>query len=60
VKVAPSGFILLRDLRPHDAEELVLADTPLTVGTNASSTAAAPSEAVEEEPQPPQPFEYTS
>ncbi|CAM0910956.1 unnamed protein product [Alopecurus aequalis] len=64
VKVAPSGFVLLRDLRPYDEEELVLADTPSTVATNASGTAAAasqqPAMAVEEEPQPPQPFEYTS
>jgi len=61
VKAAPSGFVLLRDLRPYDEEELVLADTPSTVATNASGTAAAVSQqSVEEEPQPPQPFEYTS
>uniref|UniRef100_A0ACD5ZQY5 Uncharacterized protein n=1 Tax=Avena sativa TaxID=4498 RepID=A0ACD5ZQY5_AVESA len=63
VKVAPSGFVLLRDLRPCDEEELVLTDTPSTVAVNASGTAAAASPAAaaaEEEPQPPQPFEYTS
>ncbi|XP_062191510.1 26S proteasome non-ATPase regulatory subunit 1 homolog A-like [Phragmites australis] len=67
VKAAPSGFVLLRDLKPTEAEELVATDAPSTAATNASA-APAPSEqgsgsaamAVDEEPQPPQPFEYTS
>lgn len=67
MKLAPSGFVLLRDLKPTEAEELVHTDSPSTVATNASSTATAASQqgsgsamAVDEEPQPPQPFEYTS
>ncbi|KAL6312383.1 hypothetical protein AAG906_008060 [Vitis piasezkii] len=43
VKLAPSGFVLLRDLRPTEPEQ-----------------AAASAMAVDEEPQPPQAFEYTS
>ncbi|KAL5230675.1 hypothetical protein ABZP36_029451 [Zizania latifolia] len=63
VKLAPSGFVLLRDLKPTETEELVLTDTP---ATQAATTAAgqqipgASAMAVDEEPQPPQPFEYTS
>ncbi|KAL6659058.1 hypothetical protein ACP70R_003098 [Stipagrostis hirtigluma subsp. patula] len=67
VKAAPSGFVLLRDLKPAEAEELVLTDAPSTAATNGSSAAATSQQgsgssamAVEEEPQPPQPFEYTS
>ena len=65
VKLTPSGFVLLRDLKPSEAEELVLTDAPSTAATtNGSGTAAAASQqsamAVDEEPQPPQPFEYTS
>ncbi|KAF7837149.1 26S proteasome non-ATPase regulatory subunit 1-like protein A-like [Senna tora] len=43
VKLAPSGFVLLRDLRPTEPEQ-----------------GSASAMAVDEEPQPPQPFEYTS
>ncbi|RCV29543.1 hypothetical protein SETIT_6G022000v2 [Setaria italica] len=64
VKAAPSGFVLLRDLKPTEAEELVLTDAPSTAAAN---NAAAPNAseqgsamAVDEEPQPPPAFEYTS
>lgn len=67
VKAAPSGFVLLRDLKPTEAEELVLTDAPSTAaGTNAPAASATASEqgsgamAVDEEPQPPPAFEYTS
>ncbi|PAN40014.1 hypothetical protein PAHAL_7G284800 [Panicum hallii] len=68
VKPAPSGFILLRDLQPTEAEDLALTDAPSTVTATTGNTAAAAGQqgsgssamAVDEEPQPPQPFEYTS
>ncbi|KQJ84467.1 26S proteasome non-ATPase regulatory subunit 1 homolog A [Brachypodium distachyon] len=68
VKPAPSGFILLRDTQPTEAEELVLTDAPATVAASTGNTAAATGQqgsgssamAVDDEPQPPQPFEYTS
>ncbi|KAK4783755.1 hypothetical protein SAY86_018123 [Trapa natans] len=66
VKQAPSGFVLLRDLRPTEPEVLSLTDTPASTGSNPSGAASgqqgssASAMAVEEEPQPPQPFEYTS
>ncbi|CAL1384481.1 unnamed protein product [Linum trigynum] len=65
VKSAPSGFVLLRDLKPTEPEVLSLTDAPSS--TNASPPAAAApaaggqqAMAVDDEPQPPQPFEYTS
>lgn len=66
VKLAPSGFVLLRDLRPTEPEVLSLTDTPATAASPAGGAAAtgqqgsATAMAVDEEPQPPQPFEYTS
>ncbi|KQJ95640.1 26S proteasome non-ATPase regulatory subunit 1 homolog A [Brachypodium distachyon] len=60
VKMAPSGFILLRDLKPTEAEELVLADTPSTAAAATNATSQQSAMAVDEEPQPPEPFEYTS
>ncbi|TYH82146.1 hypothetical protein ES332_D02G037800v1 [Gossypium tomentosum] len=65
VKLAPSGFVLLRDLRPDEPEALSLTDAPAlaaspaggsAVGQQSSSSAMA----VDDEPQPPQPFEFTS
>ncbi|KAM7461904.1 hypothetical protein LguiA_030025 [Lonicera macranthoides] len=68
VKSAASGFVLLRDLRPTEPEVLSLTDAP----SSTASTAAAPAAAhqggsssgatmnVDEEPQPPQPFEYSN
>ncbi|KAI3968891.1 hypothetical protein MKX01_029041 [Papaver californicum] len=69
VSLAPSGFVLLKDLQPEDAEvlSLHLTDTPYSItapATTATTTAAqqgpppAAVMAVDEEPQPPQPFEY--
>ncbi|GLT52319.1 hypothetical protein SLA2020_256670 [Shorea laevis] len=65
VKLAPSGFVLLRDLRPNEPEVLSLTDTPASTASTATGSGAgqqgsASSMAVDEEPQPPQPFEYTS
>ncbi|CAL5011062.1 unnamed protein product [Urochloa decumbens] len=64
VKAAPSGFVLLRDLKPTEAEELVLTDAPSTAATNSAPAASASEQgsamAVDEEPQPPPAFEYTS
>ena len=68
VKPAPSGFILLRDLQPTEAEDLALTDAPTTVAGSTGNTAPAAGQqgsgssamAVDDEPQPPQPFEYTS
>ncbi|CAL4997482.1 unnamed protein product [Urochloa decumbens] len=64
VKAAPSGFVLLRDLKPTEAEELVLTDAPSTATANNAPAASASEQgsamAVDEEPQPPLAFEYTS
>ncbi|XP_042487492.1 26S proteasome non-ATPase regulatory subunit 1 homolog A-like, partial [Macadamia integrifolia] len=65
VKLAPSGFVLLKDLRPTEPEVLSLTDTPSSVASSAGGSATAQqgsgsAMAVDEEPQPPQPFEYTS
>ncbi|XP_068655723.1 26S proteasome non-ATPase regulatory subunit 1 homolog A-like [Aristolochia californica] len=64
VKSAPSGFILLRDLRPNEPEVLALTDAPSSMASPAAggSTSAQQGSAmaVDEEPQPPQPFEYTA
>ena len=56
VKSASSGFVLLKDLRPTEPEVLSLTDAPSSTGQQGSASSMA----VEEEPQPPQPFEYTS
>ncbi|KAL5221940.1 hypothetical protein ABZP36_026653 [Zizania latifolia] len=63
VKLAPSGFVLLRDLKPTETEELVLTDAPATQAATAAAGqqgSGASAMAVDEEPQPPQPFEYTT
>ncbi|XVF65140.1 hypothetical protein PTKIN_Ptkin09bG0222700 [Pterospermum kingtungense] len=64
VKLAPSGFVLLRDLRPNEPEVLSLTDSPTSTASSAGGSAAgqqsASAMAVDDEPQPPQPFEYTS
>lgn len=67
VKSAPSGFVLLRDLRPNEPEVLSLTDAPSTtqspaggVSTTTGQQGSASAMAVDEEPQPPAPFEYTS
>ncbi|XP_043719493.1 26S proteasome non-ATPase regulatory subunit 1 homolog A-like isoform X2 [Telopea speciosissima] len=65
VKLAPSGFVLLKDLRPTEPEVLSLTDTPSSMASSAGGSTtgqqgSASAMAVDEEPQPPQPFEYTS
>ncbi|CAH1452951.1 unnamed protein product [Lactuca virosa] len=64
VKAAASGFVLLKDLRPTEPEVLALTDAPTST---ASTAAGAPATAqpgaamvVDDEPQPPQPFEYST
>ncbi|GJY52823.1 26S proteasome non-ATPase regulatory subunit 1 homolog A [Tanacetum coccineum] len=66
VKAAASGFVLLKDLRPTEPEVLALTDAPSST-TSAAAGAAAPAQpgsaaamAVDDEPQPPQPFEYST
>jgi 26S proteasome regulatory subunit N2 len=62
VKAAPSGFVLLQDLKPTEAEELTLTDAPSTATTTnapASSASEPAAMAVDDEPQPPPAFEYT-
>ncbi|KAM3405539.1 hypothetical protein ACQJBY_008188 [Aegilops geniculata] len=58
VRPAPCcGFILLRDTQPSEAEELVvLTDAPAT----GQPVPGASAMAVDDEPQPPQAFEYLS
>lgn len=67
VKLAASGFVLLKDLRPEEPEVLSLTDAPASAAANSAAGSTAPAQqgaaavmAVDEEPQPPQPFEYTS
>ncbi|KAK3187852.1 hypothetical protein Dsin_027413 [Dipteronia sinensis] len=65
VKSAPSGFVLLRDLRPTEPEVLSLTDAPSSTQSPASGTTtgqqgSASAMAVDEEPQPPAPFEYST
>lgn len=65
VKLAPSGFVLLKDLRPTEPEVLAITVTPASATSTAAGSAAglqssSSAMAVDEEPQPPQPFEYSS
>ncbi|KAK8571708.1 hypothetical protein V6N13_047346 [Hibiscus sabdariffa] len=65
VKLAPSGFILLRDLRPNEPESLSLTDAPASAaspvgGSAAGQQSSSSAMVVDDEPQPPQPFEFTS
>ncbi|XP_077250441.1 26S proteasome non-ATPase regulatory subunit 1 homolog A-like [Tasmannia lanceolata] len=61
IKPAPSGFVLLRDLRPTEPEVLVLTDAPSSMVSPATvQQGSASAMAVEEEPQPPQSFEYSA
>ncbi|KAL3507342.1 hypothetical protein ACH5RR_032724 [Cinchona calisaya] len=65
VKLAPSGFVLLKDLRPTEPEVVSLTDAPSSTTSSAGASATAQQGTgsampVDEEPQPPQPFEYTS
>ncbi|XP_010418671.1 PREDICTED: 26S proteasome non-ATPase regulatory subunit 1 homolog A-like, partial [Camelina sativa] len=66
VKLAPSGFVLLKDLRQHEPEVLSLTDAPTSTASPATGAAAAAqgttasAMAVDDEPQPPQAFDYAS
>ncbi|XP_039062247.1 26S proteasome non-ATPase regulatory subunit 1 homolog A-like [Hibiscus syriacus] len=65
VKSAPSGFVLLGDLCPNEPEVLSLTDSPTSASSPAGGSAAGQQSsssamAVDDEPQPPQAFEYTS
>ncbi|KAF9610742.1 hypothetical protein IFM89_024598 [Coptis chinensis] len=65
VKLAPSGFVLLKDLRPNEPEVLSLTDTPSSMASPATASTTgqqgqASAMTVDEEPQPPQPFEYAA
>ncbi|KAK4717092.1 hypothetical protein R3W88_015430 [Solanum pinnatisectum] len=64
VKSSSSGFVLLKDLRPDEPEVLALTDTPSSTtsstGGSAGQQGSASAVAADEEPQPPQAFEYTS
>ncbi|KAM7253348.1 hypothetical protein ACFE04_008669 [Oxalis oulophora] len=65
VKSAPSGFVLLKDLRPTEPEVLSLTDSPSSTASAAAGPAAGQQNttsamAVDDEPQPPQAFEYSS
>ncbi|XP_042483203.1 26S proteasome non-ATPase regulatory subunit 1 homolog A-like [Macadamia integrifolia] len=65
MKLAPSGLVLLKDLRPTEPEVLALTDTPSSMtssagGSTTGQEGSASAMAVDDEPQPPQPFEYTS
>ncbi|MQL85616.1 hypothetical protein Taro_018134 [Colocasia esculenta] len=68
-KPAASGFVLLRDLQPTETEVFALTEGPAAVssaagsgGSLATGQQGSPSSvmAVDDEPQPPQPFEFTS
>lgn len=62
IKLAPSGFVLLRDIRPSEREVFTLTDAPSSLSSPGGGSIPQPSASamsVEEgEPQPPQPFEY--
>ncbi|KAK8939281.1 hypothetical protein KSP40_PGU016575 [Platanthera guangdongensis] len=68
VKLAPSGFVLLKDLQPEEAEVLALTDAPSNVSPANAGSGNNPAQqglgtsamAVDEEPQPPQPFEFSA
>ncbi|XP_059317768.1 26S proteasome non-ATPase regulatory subunit 1 homolog A-like [Lycium ferocissimum] len=64
IKSSPSGFVLLKDLRPDEPEVLALTDTPSSTtsstGGSAGQQGSASAVTADEEPQPPQAFEYTS
>ncbi|CAA0839995.1 26S proteasome non-ATPase regulatory subunit 1 homolog A [Striga hermonthica] len=63
VTSASSGFVLLKDLRPNDPEELILTDAlPSTTASNAGQhgSSAAAMAVDDDEPEPPRPFQYTS
>ncbi|OIT06050.1 PREDICTED: 26S proteasome non-ATPase regulatory subunit 1 homolog A-like [Nicotiana attenuata] len=64
IKASSSGFVLLKDLRPNEPEVFALTDTPSlaasSTGGSVGQQSSASAMAVDQEPQPPQPFEYMS
>lgn len=64
IKLAPSGFVLLRDLQPTESEVLALTDnlsssTTVSGGpTTGQQGSASSAMAIDDEPPAPQPFEY--
>ncbi|MCO5552254.1 hypothetical protein L7F22_005766 [Adiantum nelumboides] len=60
VKTAPSGFVMLKDLEPSEPEILVSSDAPASSAPGSTSSAQAVQSVAEEEPPPPQPFEYVA
>ncbi|GER50067.1 26S proteasome non-ATPase regulatory subunit [Striga asiatica] len=66
VTSASSGFVLLKDLRPNDPEELILTNALPSTTTTASnagqhgSSSAADMAVDDDEPEPPRPFMYSS
>ncbi|KAI5069483.1 hypothetical protein GOP47_0015784 [Adiantum capillus-veneris] len=62
LKTAPSGFVMLKDLEPSEPEVLVSSDAPASSapGSTSSGQAVQSNMVAEEEPQPPQPFEYVA
>lgn len=62
LKSAPSGFVMLKDLEPSEPEVLVSTDAPASSAPGSTSSAQAGQSNMigDEEPQPPQPFEYVS
>ncbi|CAH8384080.1 unnamed protein product [Eruca vesicaria subsp. sativa] len=67
VKLAPAGFVILKELREHEPEVLSLTDAPTTSTASPATGAAVATQgttasamAVDDKPQPPQAFEYAS
>lgn len=68
VKSAASGFVLLKDLSPTEPEVLSLTDAPSSTASTAAGASATGQQGsatttampVDDEPQPPQPFEYST
>eukprot|EP00252_Welwitschia_mirabilis_P004380 TRINITY_DN1472_c0_g1_i3.p1 TRINITY_DN1472_c0_g1~~TRINITY_DN1472_c0_g1_i3.p1 ORF type:complete len:1033 (-),score=243.32 TRINITY_DN1472_c0_g1_i3:148-3138(-) len=62
IKSARSGFVLLKDMQPSQPEVLVSSDAPASSPSagSVSNTHAPASAAEDEEPQPPQPFEFNA
>jgi len=62
LKRAPSGFVMLRDMTPSEPVELVSTDTPVSGVAAAGAAPANPNTAAmaveDNEPPPPEPFEY--
>jgi 26S proteasome regulatory subunit N2 len=63
LKRGPSGFVMLRDMTPSEPVELVSTDTPVSAVAAGAAAPANPNNAAamaveDNEPPPPEPFEY--